>query len=94
MSDSAPLPAVSPAASSALQDAQGAYSSRRVGAFVALGCLALAFVAVLGCIVGAVVSGKPPDAAVVELMKSLIQVMAASAIGGLALATADRFAPK
>ena len=83
-----------PGPSSTLRDAQGAYSSRRVGAFIALGCLVLGFLAALGCIVVGFVAGKmlPPE--LWALMGSLVNVMAAAAVGGLALATADRWAPK
>lgn len=88
-----PAPAA-PALSSAVQDAQGSFSSRRVGAFVALGCLVLGFVAILGCIVGTIVAGKPLPDNLVGLLTSLINVMATCVVGGLLFATADRWAPK
>lgn len=87
-------PALSSPLSSAMQDAQGAYSSRRVAAFVALGCLVVGFVVVLGCVAGQVVTGKTLDPALMSLMGNLVNVMATAAVGGLALATADRWAPK
>jgi hypothetical protein len=83
-----------PALATAVQDAQGSYSSRRVGAFIALGCLTLGFLAVLACVVIGFFAGKTLPDSLMALMSSLVQVMAASVIGGLAFATADRWAPK
>lgn len=88
------LPQTGNTSLSALHDAQGAVSSRRVAALIALGCLVVGFVAVLGCVVGLVIAGKALDASLMGLMENLVNVMAASVVGGLALATADRWAPK
>ena len=91
----APIVAVvpPPPPGNALQDAQGNTSSRRVGAFIALGSITFctALFALLSMIMLAY--GKAVPTELWALLTTLVNVNAAVATGGLLLATADRFAP-
>ncbi len=75
------MPDSAPALSTTLQDIDGAYSSKRIAAFIALAAFLAGGVA--DTVMGAV--RVPPD-----VMQGLLYIV----LGGLSLALGERFAPK